>query len=129
MINNKKIFEICTMIPFGVSVIAVYIQSVWLTVAAIVLVFILVSILPICHGYENMWVFIMIAYIAIPINLFILIEYGSWINFVFVGSNGGFTYFMSLIQYILILSSIEQILAGLIARIIWKRQYKLYIPV
>lgn len=66
---------------------------------------------------------------SIPINLFILGKYDLWIYLTASGEKHGIVYYMSLIEYTLLLSSIEEIIGGLIARLIWKRQYKLVIPV
>ena len=78
---------------------------------------------------ESLWVFLLIGAASIPINLFILGKYDLWIYLTASGEERGIVYYMSLLQYTLLLSSIEEIIGGLIARLIWKRQYKLVIPV
>ena len=115
--------------PVGLSLVAAHIQSLWLAAATVILIFIFVAVMPYCRKRENLWVFLLIAAASIPINLFILGKYDLWIYLTASGEKHGIVYYMSLIEYTLLLSSIEEVIAGLIARLIWKRQYKLVIPV
>jgi len=115
--------------PVGLSLLAAHAQSLWLAAAAGVLIFIFVAAVPYCRKRESLWVFLLIGAASIPINLFILGKYDLWIYLTASGEERGIVYYMSLLQYTLLLSSIEEIIGGLIARLIWKRQYKLVIPV
>lgn len=115
--------------PVGLSLVAAHIQSLWLAAATVILIFIFVAVMPYCRKRENLWVFLLVAAASIPINLFILGKYDLWIYLTASGEKHGIVYYMSLIEYTLLLSSIEEVIAGLIARLIWKRQYKLVIPV
>ncbi len=115
--------------PVGLSLVAAHIQSLWLAAATVILIFIFVAVTPYCRKRESLWVFLLIGAASIPINLFILGKYDLWIYLTASGEKHGIVYYMSLIEYTLLLSSIEEIIGGLIARLIWKRQYKLVIPV
>lgn len=113
----------------GLSLLAAHVQSLWLAAATGFLIFIFVAVVPYCRKRESLWVFLLIGAASIPINLFILGKYDLWIYLTASGEKHGIVYYMSLIEYTLLLSSIEEIIGGLIARLIWKRQYKLVIPV
>lgn len=115
--------------PVGLSLLAARVQSLWLAAATGFLIFIFVAVVPYCRKRESLWVFLLIGAASIPINLFILGKYDLWIYLTASGEKHGIVYYMSLIEYTLLLSSIEEIIGGLIARLIWKRQYKLVIPV
>lgn len=115
--------------PVGLSLLAAHVQSLWLAAATGFLIFIFVAVVPYCRKRESLWVFLLIGAASIPINLFILGKYDLWIYLTASGEKHGIVYYMSLIEYTLLLSSIEEIIGGLIARLIWKRQYKLVIPV
>lgn len=115
--------------PVGLSLLAAHAQSLWLAAATVFLIFIFVAVAPYCRKRESLWVFLLIGVASIPINLFILGKYDLWIYLTASGGKHGMVYYMSLIEYTLLLSSIEEIIGELIARLIWKRQYKLVIPV
>lgn len=115
--------------PVVLSLLAAHVQSLWLAAATGFLIFIFVAVVPYCRKRESLWVFLLIGAASIPINLFILGKYDLWIYLTASVEKHGIVYYMSLIEYTLLLSSIEEIIGGLIARLIWKRQYKLVIPV
>lgn len=125
--HNKSVLGIFTVIPLGYSLISAHIRSLWLAAATIILVFILVGVLPFCHRRENLWLFVMTAIVSVPINWFLLREYELWMLFSPAKNTSGWVYYMSLAEYVLVLSSFEEILSGMIGRIIWPKQIRLYI--
>ena len=126
--NNNSVLGIITVIPLGFSLISAHICSLWLAAATIILVFILVGVLPFCHRRENLWLFVMTAIVSVPINWFLLREYELWMFLSPAKNTSGWVYYMSLAEYVLVLSSFEEILSGMIGRIIWPKQIRLYIP-
>lgn len=128
MRNLHSMLGVFMVLPICLSFVSANIQSVWLAVVAMVLIFILVSVLPFCHKRENLWLFIMVALTSGPINWFLIKKYKLWLYLFPTQNTTGLIFYLSMIQYVLILSSIEEILAGMLGRIIFPRQYKLYIP-
>lgn len=128
-IRRRDSLGVLAFAPVGLSLVAAHIQSLWLAAATVIFIFIFVAVTPYCRKRESLWVFLLIGAASIPINLFILGKYDLWIYLTASGERHGIVYYMSLIEYTLLLSSIEEVIAGLVARLIWKRQYKLVIPV
>ncbi|MGN1140158.1 MAG: hypothetical protein ACI4TF_03055 [Oliverpabstia sp.] len=124
--NNKGRGFIFT--PFLMALGSAYFKSIWLVPATIILMFILVAVLPFCHKRENLWLFVLCAVCAIPINIFLLTEYPQWRYLLYSDSERGITYYMALIEMLLIATGVEEVLVSLVGRKIWKRQYTLYIP-
>lgn len=94
---------------------------------ALCIVFGAVAVLPTCRKRENMWLFLLSFIVLAPANLnavshgyenlAMLLYYGkhTWLSKVLV----------TVIGYV-ILTSVEQLLIGMIGRIIWRRQYRIF---
>lgn len=83
-------------------------------------VLIAVALVPICRNYENMWVFLLVFCCGIPFNLkfvFAISETGllEWTNYE-VGNK------VILIETYLLLVVLEELIMGIVARLIWKKQ-------
>lgn len=113
------------LIPFIVAMLdAIYMKSLWMTLSTVFIIFLLVSVVPFCARRENLYVFILTAFVSIPANYFLLTEYAFWMNI--FGANRGLLYVLCMIEQILVLSSIEEIIMGFLARILWKKQYRIF---
>lgn len=122
--SNKS--RVSIFAPFLLAFGSARFKSVWLVLATVILIFILVSVLPFCRKRENLWLFIFCAVCSIPINYFLLTEFPQWKYLIY---SGKISYYMTLIEMILILTGVEEVVVVIIGCRIWKRQYALYIPV
>ncbi len=109
-------------IPFVFSWIAVVKHSVLLFVALFFLHFILLKIVPGFRRRESLWMFIIVSVSSIPFNLYIL-SYLDECGFIF-GSMFILGVLKCVLYYIVILS-VEELVMGVLTRLIWKRQYKI----
>ena len=125
MLNLKYIMtaiQLClTILPAGVALYAVNTRSVLFAILSVVAVFVIVATLPLCRRRESIWIFFILVLTATPINIAVIIEVlSSWM---FEDSllltnilRGGLFYLITL--------SIEELVCGIFARLIWRRQYK-----
>ena len=116
---NKGIWAIG--IPTALSVWMVVKQSVALFLIYILAHFLILKIVPTFRRRESIGMFIIITFSTIPINLFIMsLLWGMEdICGVFI-----LTRFFRCFIYYMMLLSLEQVVMGVITRIIWRRQYK-----
>lgn len=119
---------ILIILPIIISFLSMIYKSLWLIAVAVLVMFVLVGILPYCRKHENLWVFIITALSALPINWFLFMKY-TILRYYLCGGEDGIISKMVIFEYMLILMGVEQVILGLIARFIWRKQYKLYIPV
>lgn len=116
------------ILPIVISIMSAYYKSLWLISVSVVSMFALVGIIPVCRKHENLWMFVLTAFCSIPINWFLLTYFDVWKDYLYSGS-GNITAKIVIVEYMIVLMGVEENVIGLITRIIWKRQYKLYIPV
>lgn len=120
MLSLKKIlyeFQYALIaVPIVLAIIAASKASIILSILSILLIVIDIAILPICKNNENVWTFFMIALTVTPINIKIIIHFIQGNVNLFIGIVIG------LLLYFIMLS-IEEIIAGVIVRIIWPKQY------
>ena len=91
----------------------------WLVVLIVSLLFI-VAVIPWCRQHENMWLFVLTAIGSVPINITLtrcvidmgILETGFPVLGVLVTS----------LEIYLLLLGIEEIIIGVLGRMIWKRQ-------
>ena len=93
-----------------------------LWIVLFVLHFVLLKVLPWFKGRESLWMFIMVASASVPINAVILKAmnemgpiFDSW---VILG-------IMRAILYYTVVLSVEEVIMGVLARMIWKRQFRI----
>lgn len=90
-------------------------------IMSMLVLFGLVKIIPMSRGYEGLWVFLLTAIGSIPLNIK-LIAYllDTWFAF----GNSAIVILTAIELYLCILA-VEEIIIGVIGRIIWKRQCRL----
>lgn len=118
---NKGIWAL--FIPAALSITAVLKNSLLLFALVFLAHFIIIKITPAFKRRENVWMFVMVAISSIPLNLLILFymnDFGMLFDSMFI--LGVFR----CILYYAILFSMEQIIMGVLSRIICRRQYKLF---
>lgn len=122
-----NISGVLIVVPVFMALGSVYFKSIWLVVATVFSIFITVAVLPFCHKRENLWLFILYGICAIPINIFFLMKYPELKDLI-CNLDTDITDCLSLLQFILIATGVEEVVISLIGRKLWKRQYALYIP-
>ena len=110
------------VIPAVLSTMAVLKRSMILLALLIVIHFVILRVVPSFKGRENVWMFIFVAVSSIPLNIYVLILVNEW-GFLF-GSMFILGILRSVLFYVILLS-LEEIVMGVVTRLIWKRQYKL----
>ena len=107
----------------ALSLIAVLNRSFLLLILIPVLYLALIRITPSFRGHESLWMFILVAVSSIPPNLSVLLWMFEHMDFMFD------TFFILMVFRAAIgytvLFSIEEVVMGLITRLIWKKQRKL----
>lgn len=109
-------------IPAVLSIMTVLKHSVILFVLLVIIHFVILRIVPAFKGRENLWMFIFVAISSVPLNIYILTFVNEWellFGTIFVLG------ILKCILYYVILFSVEEIIFGVITRLIWRKQYKL----
>ena len=91
--------------------------------------FVLVGTLPFCRKHENLWMFVLTAFCSIPVNWFLLTNFEIWKNVLYSGGESCILTKIVIVEYMMVLTGVEEIILGLLTRMLWRKQYKLYIPV
>ncbi len=119
MLGLKKIlyeFQYALIaVPIVLAIIAASKASIILSILSILLTVTDVAVLPVCKNNENVWTFFMIALTVTPINIKIIVHFIQGNINLFIGI------VMGLLLYFIMLS-IEEIIVGVIVRIIRSKQ-------
>lgn len=102
------------------SLISIIKHSAALFVLYVFAHFLVLKIFPVFRRCENIWMFVIVAFSTIPVNVYLIIllkETGLFYSFFFLNVLKG------ILCYIM-LFCIEEIFMGIVTRCIWKRQYK-----
>lgn len=108
-------------IPVVFSLMTVLKHSVLLLAVLIISHFIILRFVPVFNGHENLWMFIFVAVSTIPLNAYALIFLNE-LGFLF-----DLTYILKALLcviYYAALFCIEEIIMGVITRVIWRKQNK-----
>ena len=101
---------------------AVLTGSVWLYVLFPISHFLILIFVPLFWGRENLWMFISVTLSVIPVNVIALLPF--W-RYGFEGVLDTIISIFILVLCYVALFSAEQLVMGVITRLIWKRQLKL----
>lgn len=89
-------------------------------ILSIMSVLFIVAVVPWCRQHENMWLFVLTAIASVPINITLTrytIDIGIFeTGFPFLGK------LITSLEIFLLLLGIEEIIVGVLGRMIWKRQ-------
>jgi len=117
---NKGFFAMG--IPLALSTVAVIRHSIAFFVIYILAHFLVLKITPAFKRRENIGMFVIVAISSIPINIYLFRMLSSmeliFDSFLVVNILRG-------ILYYIVLLSIEEIVMGILTRMIWKKQYKI----
>lgn len=111
-----------SLVPFVVGVLSYIHKSIPMALAIIVIDLIIVAILPVCHGRENLWYFLILAFTSIPANIWMSIK-----GTVFLAIEIYESKLLFIPVFILIffgMFSIEEVVMSVVVRALWKRQKK-----
>ena len=120
--DTLNLYCLFVLLPFAVSLSSVFTESVWLYVILLLSHFLILLFVPVFKGRENLWMFIAVAISSIPVNVLAVIS--LW-RYDIAEEIGMLNSVLLCILYYAVLFSIEEIVMGLITRLIWKRQIKL----
>ena len=118
----KYIFLISATIPLHLSLGFAFSRMYTFLALACLSIFVVVGISPTCRKSQSLWIFVLVAVDGIPANIFLIY------NFVYLGIMGDFNFLFKMLGCVAtfcIMLSIEEIVLGFIARLIWPKQYKL----
>ena len=109
-------------IPFALSTVAVIKHSIAFFVIYILAHFLVLKIIPAFKHRENICMFVIVAISSIPINIYLFRMLSSMeliFNSLLVVN------ILRGILYYIVLLSVEEIVMGILTRMIWKKQYKI----
>ena len=118
-----------TVLPIVISIASAHYKMLWLIPVAVISMFVLVGTLPFCRKRENLWMFVLTAFCSIPVNWFLLTNFEIWKNVLYSGGENRILTKIVIVEYMMVLTGVEEIILGLLTRMLWRKQYKLYIPV
>lgn len=118
-----------TVLPIVISIASAHYKMLWLIPVAVLSMFVLVGTLPFCRKRENLWMFVLTAFCSIPVNWFLLTNFEIWKNVLYSGGESRILTKIVIVEYMMVLTGVEEIIFGLLTRMLWRKQYKLYIPV
>ena len=120
--QNKYYWIAFALIPLMFSVTFVFYQSVLLTVLMIISPFVIVGTVPIFKKTQNIWMFLIVSVTVIPVNSYMICAIFS------LGSLEDYNLFNKILYGAMlycVFFSVEEILFGVITRLIWRNQYKI----
>lgn len=127
MKKKSRLFGLA-LLPMLISILSAYYEALWLIPVVVILMFALVGTMPFCRKNENLWMFVLTGFCSIPVNWFLLTKFNVWMDYIY-SDVGNIITIIVIIEHMIVLTGLEEIVLGLFTRIVWKKQYKLYIPV
>lgn len=95
-----------------------------LTIISILTIFFCIGACDVCRKRENLWLFVLVGISVVPVNLVMSMYVSDYLGYLWNGS-----FIMKIIYFSLIyavLFCLEEIILGIIGRIIWKNQYSVW---
>lgn len=109
------------ILPGVFSAVAVGRQN-WMGIPlALLAVYVLVAVLPLFRKHEFVWILLFTLPVVFPVDLWAVDRFASWMG----PAKWAITDLLREVSVFLTLMSIEELLAGYLARLFWKKQYKL----
>ncbi len=103
-------------IPFSISLTAAVKGSLWWTILAVVMIFVLAGLLPVCRRRAGLWILVMTSIVMVPVNIragFLVSDY--------IFGEAGINAFLTFIQLSFVFESIEIILFVLLGTLLFDR--------
>lgn len=120
--NQKHLLILSIPLVLTIGTYMIVDNKTFAAIPAIISSFIVVGIVPICKHRENLWLFLVLAVSMVPVNVFLAARLGL-IMVLFYETPVWTRYVFSVLVYG-ICFSLEEIMTGIIARIIWRKQYR-----
>lgn len=119
---TKIIISYSALLPISLSLIGAIKHSSVIILLLPVSLFITVALTPWARKRENIWMFLLVVASGIPVNLIVI----RWLLGLPAFESDFFllTLFRGVVMYIMLLS-MEELILGIITRMIWKKQYKI----
>lgn len=118
-VNRIKLYLGVSNMLMISGIVAKTMSLFWLIILIVSVLFI-VAVVPWCRQYENMWLFVLTAIGSVPINITLthyILDIGIFeTDFPVVGV------LITSLEIYLLLLGIEEIIIGVLGRMIWKRQ-------
>ena len=111
------------LIPLILSIVFCFINNGFVLAAAVLSLFLLVGLLPVCKKRENLWMFLFSAISLLPVNIYLALWAYQWLAFELYDDSRLFLIANSLL-ILHMAFCIEQILLGILTRFLWKKQYR-----
>lgn len=112
----------CLLIATGM--LAWCFSLMWLIIS-VVLLFAIVKVLPMCRGYESLWLFVLTAIGSVPINARLAVE--TLEMGLFYSGIPVIGAVITVVEVYLCVLAVEEIVIGVLGRILWKKQRNLVI--
>lgn len=112
----------CLLIATGM--LAWCFSLMWLIIS-VVLLFAIVKVLPMCSGYESLWLFVLTAIGSVPINARLAVE--TLEMGLFYSGIPVIGAVITVVEVYLCVLAVEEIVIGVLGRILWKKQRNLVI--
>lgn len=111
-----------SLLPISMSIVGAIKHSTIPIVLLPIALLIAVALTPWARKRENIWMFLLVAVSGIPVNIVLI----RWLLGLSVFETHFFVlaFFRSVALY-LILFSMEELILGVVTRMIWKKQYKI----
>lgn len=126
MVSIKRLSKVLrsaiALLPISFSFFGAVFHSAAMIVLLPVLLFISVALLPCARKHENIWMFLLVLASSIPVNIVLIRRI---IEFIGSGSNFFIYSILRSTELYIMLLSLEEVVLGLITRLIWRRQCKI----
>ena len=111
-----------SLLPISLSIVGAIRHSTILIVLMPIALLISVALTPWARKRENIWMFLLVAVSGVPVNI-IVIRWLLGLSF-FETHFFVLAFFRSVALYLMLLS-MEELILGVVTRMIWKNQYKI----
>lgn len=111
-----------SLLPISLSIVGAIKHSPIIILLVPIALLISVALTPWARKRENIWMFLLVAVAGVPVNI-IVIRWFLGLPF-FESHIFVLTVFRSVVLYLMILS-IEELILGVVTRMIWKHQYNI----
>lgn len=109
-------------IPFVLSTVVALHPSFFLLPLLILAHLFVMKLVPAFRGRENLWMFLVVSVSSIPLNIAVLVFLN---NQGFISGSFFLLGFTRCLMYYFVLLSVEEVVMGVITRMIWKKQNRL----
>lgn len=111
-----------SLLPISMSIVGAIKHSTISIILLSITLLIAVALTPWAKKRENTWMFLLVAVSGIPVNIVLI----RWLFKLSIFESHFFllTLFRGVAMYIMLLSA-EELILGVVTRIIWKNQYKI----